>query len=480
MVFRAGNPGGVQVSPRTMFAVLAGKAAGVATRSLGKGGGTSLPGLIATRIQPPLVKELAAQLEAGAIVVSGTNGKTTTSRMLASILTGAEFTVLRNASGSNLTRGVASALVARVNVWGTIRGDVPTLGLFEVDEAALPEVVEMVQPSKLLLNNLFRDQLDRYGEVATVARLWSSAISRLPPSAIVIANADDPLVAEVAAGSSGNPLYFGISSVPDKGAVGEHASDVKSCPRCGGPIAYSLVTLGHLGHYRCTYCEFARPEPVVCAENVRLRGIDGSDFTLCFGDETVSVRLPLPGLYNVYNALAAAAAASALGVDLSEVGVALGHVTAAFGRMERLDVDGHIVYLALAKNPAGFNEVMRTILQSSERANLLVLLNDNTADGHDVSWIWDADVEMLAGHVAQATFSGTRAPDMALRFKYAEVVDGRAGESHIESNTGAALARALAGLNTEDVLFVVPTYTAMLDVRGVLTRLGHVKPYWEE
>ncbi len=477
---RAGSARRVTVSPRTMLALFVGKLAAVMTRSLGKGGGTSLPGLLATRVQPHLVRELASQLQRGTIVVSGTNGKTTTSRMLASILTEAGVSVLRNASGSNLTRGVASALIARFDLWGTIRSEVSTFGLFEVDEAALPEVVELVQPSKLLLNNLFRDQLDRYGEVAMVARLWSKAIARLPAAAIVIANADDPLVAEVAVNNSECPLYFGISSVPDKGSTGEHASDVKTCPRCGGPIEYTLVTLGHLGHYRCSNCEFVRPEPVVCAENVRLRGIDGSDFTLAAGDVSASVHFPLPGLYNVYNALAAAAAATALGIDMSQIATALGNATAAFGRMERLEVDGHTVYLALAKNPAGLNEVMRTILQSSEKANLLMLLNDNTADGHDVSWIWDADVEMLAGHTGQVAFSGTRAPDMALRFKYAEVSDERGGKSRIELNTEAGLVHALAGLGAGEVLFVVPTYTAMLDVRGVLTRLGHVNPYWEE
>jgi lipid II isoglutaminyl synthase (glutamine-hydrolysing) len=477
---RAGNAGGRPVSPRTMLAVLAGKVTATTTRLLGKGGGSALPGLVALRVQPKLVQQLASQLAAGVTVVSGTNGKTTTSRLIASILTSAGLTVVRNATGSNLTRGVASALLARADPLGTLRGHGSSLGLFEVDEAALPEVVDMVQPSQLLLNNLFRDQLDRYGEVATVARLWSTAITRLPAGALVIANADDPLVAEVALGGRAKPLYFGLSSVPEKGAVNEHASDVKTCPRCGGPIVYSLITLGHLGHYACSRCDFTRPEPTVYAENVRLRGIDGADFTLCAGGIAAPVHLPLPGLYNVYNAVAAAAASSALGIDPTTIAGALGRVTAAFGRMERLMVDGRTVYLALAKNPAGLNEVMRTVLQASRQANLLMLLNDNTADGHDVSWIWDADVEMLSGHVRQVVFSGTRAPDMALRFKYAEVTASDTGVRTIEPDTETALVRALQGLDDGDVLFVIPTYTAMLDVRSVLTRLGHVKPYWEE
>lgn len=432
------------------------------------------------RVQPRLIEQLTAQLAAGATVVSGTNGKTTTSRMIATILTGAGLTVLRNSTGSNLTRGVASALLRRVNLWGTVRGGAANLGLFEVDEAALPEVVDLVQPTKLLLNNLFRDQLDRYGEVATVARLWRSAITRLPAGAIVIANADDPLVAEVAQGGPEIPLYFGIASVPDKGAVTEHAGDVKTCPRCGGPIEYTLITLGHLGHYACAHCDFIRPVPTVFAANVRLRGMAGSEFELHADDRSEVVNLPLPGLYNVYNAVAAAAAATALGINSESIASALSRVSAAFGRMERLVVEGKTVYLALAKNPAGLNEVMRTVLQAGGSANVLMLLNDNTADGHDVSWIWDADVEMLAGHIRQAVFSGTRAPDMALRFKYAEVTSGAAAVSTIESNAESALVRSLAPLQDGDVLFVIPTYTAMLDVRSVLTRLGHARPYWEE
>lgn len=469
-----------RVSPRTLVAVLAGKMVATTTRSLGRGGGTALPGLIATRVQPRLVEQLASQLAGGTTVVSGTNGKTTTSRMLATILAGSGFTVLRNSTGSNLTRGVASALLGRVDLRGKVRGQAVSMGLFEVDEAALPEVVGMVRPSQLLLNNLFRDQLDRYGEVATVARLWSKAITHLPDAALVIANADDPLVTEVAVDSRRQPMYFGLESVPDKGAVGEHASDVKTCPRCGGPIVYSLVTLGHLGHYACSQCSFARPEPAVSAADVQLRGINGASFTLRASGSIAPVDLPLPGLYNVYNAVAAAAAAAALGIDTASIALALERVTAAFGRMERLEVDGRLVYLALAKNPAGLNEVMRTVLQSESRANLLVLLNDNTADGHDVSWIWDADVEMLADRVDQMVFSGTRAPDMALRFKYAGVTAGDLGAHAIETNTEAALLRSLQRLKSGDVLFVIPTYTAMLDVRSVLTRLGHVKPYWEE
>lgn len=476
----ADNNRGAWASPRTLLAVLAGKVIASTTRSLGKGGGAALPGLVALRVQPRLVQQLASQLAAGTTVISGTNGKTTTSRMLASILTNSGFSVLRNSTGSNLTRGIASALLGRVDLLGKVGGYAPSIGLFEVDEAALPEVVEMVQPSRLLLNNLFRDQLDRYGEVATVARLWSKAIARLPETAVVIANADDPLVAEVALGSRAQPLYFGMASMPEKGAVGEHASDVKTCPRCGGPIIYSLVTLGHLGHYACSSCDFRRPEPTIWAENVRLGGFEGADFLLAAGDSVATVHLPLPGLYNVYNAVAAAAAASALGIGTETIAAALGTVTAAFGRMERLLVDGRIVYLALAKNPTGLNEVMRTVLQSGEQANLLMLLNDNTADGHDVSWIWDADVEMLANHIRQVSFSGTRAPDMALRFKYAEVTSGNAGVCTIESNTEAALVRSLGNLSEGDVLFIIPTYTAMLDVRSVLARLGHAKPYWEE
>jgi UDP-N-acetylmuramyl tripeptide synthase len=435
--------------------------------------------LVAERIQPDVVRILASRIDAGTVVVSGTNGKTTTSKMLAAIFHAAGLGMVRNASGSNLTRGVATALVEAYSNVQRQNAAERVCGLFEVDEAALPEVASLVRPSRLLLNNLFRDQLDRYGEVATVARVWARALTSLPPSSVVVANADDPLVSDVASASGVHALYFGLESIDVHTAEVEHSSDVKSCPRCGGVIAYSLHTLGHLGHYRCTACDFMRPEATVWADGVDLLGIDGSRFTLHRGTESISVQLPLPGLYNVYNAVAAAATALSLDLPLEVIADSLRSVTPAFGRMERVAVGNRTVYLALAKNPAGLNEVLRTVLQTDGPAHLLMGLNDNTADGHDVSWIWDADVEMLAGNVRYVGFSGTRGADMALRFKYAEVQGTLQGSGFVEAKLAVALQNALDGAPGDGVLFIIPTYTAMLEVRAALVDLGYLQPYWE-
>lgn len=460
-------------------AVTAGRASGLASRLLGRGGGTTLPGLVATVLDRHIVAELARDLPCGAIAVSGTNGKTTTCRVLASILRASGYRPVRNDSGSNLERGLASALVRDADLLGRLRTNNKSVGLFEVDEAALPQVLPAVLPRTVVLLDLFRDQLDRYGEVATVANAWSRAVAALPPTTTLAVNADDPLVTSVAGEFAAIPRYFGIETA-ERTAELEHAGDVKACPRCGGPIEYERSFLGHLGHYRCPSCGFHRPAPDLFARNVKLDGMHGSTFELHSGGESISISYPLPGMYNVYNALGAAAAARAVDIPLASIGAALQSVTAAFGRMEQIEIEGRTVYLALAKNPAGLNEVLRTLADSGAAAHLLVLLNDNIADGRDVSWIWDADVEMLAGSVSSVIFSGQRAEDMALRFKYAGVIDMPEGpEWSVTHDARGALDQALALTPPGDTLCIVPTYTAMLEIRQVLTGRGYVRAYWE-
>jgi UDP-N-acetylmuramyl tripeptide synthase len=361
------------------------------------------------------------------------------------------------------------------------------VGLFEVDEAAVPDVLSTLNPMAVLLLDLFRDQLDRYGEVAIVAALWTAAIARVPGTAQVIANADDPLVAEVARAALGPAVLFGIQESDRRGDTQsakrspDHARDVKACPRCGGHIEYRRTFMGHLGHYACSQCSFARPAPSIWAEMVCLHGVSGSDFRLVAPMGSVDVSLPLPGLYNVYNALGAAAVAITLGIELGRIASSLAAVTPAFGRMERFEAGGRDVFLALAKNPAGLNEVLRTILATEKPLHLMVMLNDNIADGRDVSWIWDADVELACNRVATIVFAGVRAEDMALRFKYAGIITPEGGPDWvITHNTADGFDRALAMTPKGGDLFVVPTYTALLDIYGVLARRGLVRPFWEE
>jgi UDP-N-acetylmuramyl tripeptide synthase len=475
-----GSDGQLRVQVRRAAAVIAGKSAGAVVRRAGRGGGTALPGLVATRIDPRLVSALAAQLTDGSMVVTGTNGKTTTSQMVAAIMTDAGQMPLRNRSGSNLMRGIASTLINRAGLDGNLPRHT-TRGLFEVDEAAMPQVVATLLPQTLVLLNLFRDQLDRYGEVATVARIWKQAVARLPANACIVANADDPLIVDIAGAAPCGVSYFGIESTDGSRSTIEHASDVKSCPRCGGLMAFDVVFLGHQGHYHCTVCDLTRPAPNVTASDVRLLGLDGSTFALASRDGSSQVHVALPGLYNAYNALAASAAAQAAGLSLEACVRGLAVVRPAFGRMERLEVEGRTVQIALAKNPAGLNEVVRTVAATTEPLTLLVMLNDDTADGHDVSWIWDADVEPLEGRLSAVCFSGRRAADMALRFKYAGLLGGEtAPRWEVEFDTQAALRRSLDWTPAGGRLFIIPTYTAMLAVRDVLARLGHVKQYWED
>jgi UDP-N-acetylmuramyl tripeptide synthase len=465
---------------RRAVAVNAGKITRAASRALRRGGGTALPGVIAERVHPSIARDLSLQLACGSIAVSGTNGKTTTSRFLASILREAGFVPVRNQSGSNLMRGVATSLVERANFFGNLPAG-RTIGLFEVDEAALSRVVDTIAPSRLLLLDLFRDQLDRYGEVTTLARLWSGALARLPAHATVVANADDPLVALTVLESGRSAVFFGfdVSASPPRSL--EHAGDIKACPRCSGRIAYSAVSLGHLGEYQCSSCGLSRPTLSVQASNIRPESMSGSRFTVNAPDGSAEVALALPGLYNVYNALAAAALAWSLEIPVESSALALGRTSPAFGRMEQMAADGRTVVLALAKNPAGLNEIVRTILGETEPLHLLVMLNDNTADGHDVSWIWDADIEQLRGRVASVVFAGTRAGDIALRFKYGEVAaTSNSPTWHVIDDTASAFREALDLTPPGERLFIIPTYTALLDVRDLLTRLGYARPYWED
>ncbi len=463
-----------------ILAVGAAKATSVLTRTTGRGGGTALPGLVALHVDPHLVEKLAGQLAEGSVLITGTNGKTTTSQMLESILRSAGLAPLRNRSGSNLLRGIASSLAGEAGVLGKLSDEV-RLALFEVDEAAMPGILRAVKPRRALLLNLFRDQLDRYGEVATVARLWKDAVAALDPSAQVIANADDPLIVDAVSGSAAPVTFFGIESTAAPTSGMEHASDVKACPRCGGAMQFDVVFLGHQGHYSCSHCDLRRPTPEVSAREVVLDGLNGSKFVLRTATAETEISVPLPGLYNVYNALAASAGALSLGLSTERCSAGIRATRAAFGRMERLEVGGRTVQVALAKNPTGLNEIVRTVATSPEPLHLLVMLNDNTADGHDVSWIWDADIELLGGRLESVCFAGGRAADMALRFKYADLLDGKQPPKwSVIFDTESAFRQALAWTPAGARLFIIPTYTAMLDVRGLLTRAGHLRAYWEE
>jgi UDP-N-acetylmuramyl tripeptide synthase len=434
------------------------------SRRAGRSGGTTAPGRLLLRLSPRALTRMAGGLDEGAVLVSATNGKTTTSAMLAACLERAGRPVVHNRAGSNMAWGVATALLDA----GSGRGQ---LGLFEVDEAWLPAVADDVHPRLLLLSNLFRDQLDRYGELELLADRWAELVGR--SDARLVLNADDPLVADLGRGREG-VTYFGVEDDSQALPGMQHAADSKHCRNCGHAYVYEAVYLGHMGRYRCPNCGRERPAPQVAATRVELDGMTGSTIELRTPQGPLGVRLPLPGLYNVYNAVAAAATALELGVPLATVGEALEGFAGAFGRVETIPMDGHRVSILLVKNPAGANEVLRTLTLEDGRLDLWLALNDGIADGRDVSWIWDADFEVLAGRVRRATCSGTRAEEMALRLKYA----GVDAELAVEHDLGRSLDSAVEGAAGERV-YALPTYTALLELRDLLARRGLAKR-WSE
>jgi len=347
--------------------------------------------------------------------------------------------------------------------------------VFEVDEATLPEAAAALQPRAVVFTNLFRDQLDRYGEVEHVAALWRESVQVLPASATLVLNADDPSIASLAQTARGPVLFYGLEDTTWSVEALEHAADARWCSRCGSELSYAAVFYGHIGHWRCPDCGLTRP-PVEVACPRLTEEPQGLGLTIALPSGEVNGRLPLRGLYNAYNALAATTTAVALDLDGAAIEKGLASFTAAFGRQERLLVDGRHVQVILAKNPAGLNQVLRTITSDGSPKDLVLLLNDNIADGRDVSWIWDVDFELLAGQTRSLTVSGTRAWDMALRLKYARVDSFPA----VEPDAALALRRALRETPEGGALYVIPTYTAMLRVRELLARWSRAAAFWQE
>jgi UDP-N-acetylmuramyl tripeptide synthase len=418
------------------------------------------------KLDPGAVDRLAARLPLGSALVSATNGKTTTAAMAAQIL-GNGKRLAHNRSGANLVSGVASALLSARDA---------ELGLFEVDEAALPEVAARVRPRAMCLGNLFRDQLDRYGELEHVARRWRGAVRGLPPGASLVVNGDDPQVGDLASDHAG-AVAFGVDDPRRARPSLQHAADSKYCVRCGTPYVYAAAYVGHLGDYRCPACGHARPPLTVRATAIELNGLTSVSFRLETPEGTRGVNLRVPGLYNVYNALAAASLARALGTNLDDVVAGLERFDAAFGRFERITIGDRELLMLLVKNPAGANEAIRTIVDGGAPSLIVIALNDGIADGRDVSWIWDVDFEPLVPALRHLVASGDRAAELALRFKYGGL-DADAIE--VQPSLAAALDRGLDLTPTGGQLVVLPTYTAMLALRKIVADRGYVRPYWEQ
>jgi len=429
---------------RLGFAVSAAKSVTFGVRSLRLGAASVLPGSIARRIEPRLLQLLSQQVKNGVILIAGTNGKTTTSLLLKTILERKGYRIAHNSTGANLENGLMTALLENTNLVGSLDAD---YAILEVDENIVPKVLTPLQPRIILCLNLFRDQLDRYGEVDTISKRWTKVISTLPEETVVIPNADDPTLSHLGQQLPQKVLFFGLNEPEQYLESIQHAVDSIYCPSCGHSLDYKGVYLSHLGDFTCPSCGFSKSKPSL---------------------ESSKWGQILVGLYNKYNTLAAATAAIELGVDEASIRDTINNFQAAFGRAEDLVIDGKKVRILLSKNPVGTNETIRVVNQSTDKTTLMVL-NDRTPDGTDVSWIWDVDTEKLVERGGTIVVSGDRVYDMALRLRYSE----KSVESNlnliVEEDLRQAIATALEHTPDNETLHILPTYSAMLEVREVLT-----------
>ncbi len=454
---------------RFYLALLVGKLTALILKIKGSGA-TAAPGLLALKIDPDFVRKFSKKIKNGSIIVSGTNGKTTTSRLIFDILS-TKHKIIHNRQGSNLLRGIASTLVAAASLFGKIGQN---LGLWEVDEATLPEAIVSTNPKTIVLLNLFRDQLDRYGEVDTVRAKWQKTISQLDRLATLDLNSDDPGGSILAKDFKGKVIYFGVGDKKLNLPQITHVADIRHCLNCGSNLNYSALLSAHMGHYACPKCGFVRPSPQVTASNLKFNHDFSTEGKFTIHNSRFTVHYQLPGLYNVYNILAASSLADCLKIDHSKIKDKIEKFSAAFGRFQSFSIQGKSVLIFLIKNPAGANEVLR-ILSLKNNITVLALLNDKIADGRDVSWVWDTNWEILAGKIKNLAISGTRCWDLAIRFKYAGI---KLSKSNIHENINYSIKQSLNKLGSNDTLIILPTYTAMLEIQKSMQKLGGAK--WHE
>lgn len=444
------------------LAIVAGKLSAQAIRVARLGLGSNLPGKVARRLSPSVLGKLAAQSRLGIIAVSGTNGKSTTSGFLASILSKAGYKVVHNRQGANLVTGITATLIDEASWDGKLDTD---YCLFEIDEAALPLVAAEIKINNVIVTNLFRDQLDRFGELDTTARLINKGIA-INKSAAVL-NADDPNVASLAPDSK--HLLYGIESLTES-STGQASllAELSYCSNCGNEYTYDLIFYGQLGHYQCPSCNHKRPKPEVSAHNVNVRA-NGSSFRLNFEQVSTDISINLPGLFNVYNALAAAAIAFQMDIAAETIKEGLNKYSTLFGRSERLVIEGKSVLIQLIKNPAGASQAVSSVAADPD-AKILIAINDNLADGRDISWLWDTNFEQLCNVKETVTISGQRAEDMAVRMKYTGLpVD----QIEIVTPLEKALKNALQSTGPQQTLWILPTYTCLLELQKILKAMGY-------
>ncbi len=467
-------------SARRAFAVSVGKVVRDGSRRLGKGNGSAVPGAVALAIDPGMLAGLASEIPQGAVLVTGSNGKGTTCRLLAGAMRAAGLHPILNREGSNQLSGLATTLVASSGRSGHLPDDDRAIGLFEVDEGSFPGIVGQIgRPRALVFTNVFRDQLDRYLEPAYLTSMLERAMRELPADTTLVLNADDPRVAYLAPDLDNPRLYFGLQDMGLARDGTDPTSDFPRCPRCDSELVYRCVFYAHLGHWSCHHCGLARPQPQVRLTKVDLLGSASSRVQAVTPAAEMLLEIPLPGLYNAYNAAAALAAATACQLP-DRAFLAIERVTPSSLRMERIEVAGRDVYLTLAKNANGYTEVLRAVLGDGQPRRIMLGLNDCEGKQPDTSWIWDVDFESVCGLIPSPVVTGNRAYDLTVRLKYAGWLGGtKEATLTTEPDPVRAFQLALARTPAGEPLWLVSTSIVLQQVRRWLRQHGFVREVWQ-
>ena len=453
---------------RTFISVAACKMTRLLLRMLGKGG-TSAPGQVAMKIYPGVLGALAKDVTT--ILVTGTNGKTTTSRMIEKSLADSKVPYFANKSGANMLSGITAEFAMNSTLGGKNKYKV---ALIECDEGSMKTVSKYVNAKCIVVTNVFRDQLDRYGDVTGTVDLIVAGIKN-SPEAVVCLNADDSLSVSMSERIDNEVIFYGVESEIYKNRV-EEVSDAPFCIHCKTQYEYDYITYGHLGGFRCPNCGYHRPETPVAVEKVLESTADASTVQLRINGDSFKTTINLPGGYNIYNAAATAAAGAALKLDSETVVHSLGTFECGFGRMEKFHIEGTDMRMILVKNPAGCNQVLNFLSNTTEPSLFVVALTDAPADGTDISWIWDVDFEKLVDMedlLVQVWVTGNRAEDMAVRFKYAGLPTDRIRIIKDYGHLVDQMAQQSAPV------YIMPSYSGMMGIREQISKKFGVKDFWE-
>ncbi len=437
-------------------------------RLLGRGG-TNLPGTIALKLCPSIIGKLSHGVTV--VLVTGTNGKTTITRMIEQCLIESGKDYFTNKSGANMDTGIAAEFIYNSTIFGRCKHP---YALIECDELAFKNVSRYADIGYVVVSNVFRDQLDRYGEIThTVTGIYEGL--KNIPNATVCLNADCSLSTSLKNRIPNKIVFYGLNCPIYKDRVKE-VSDAPYCINCGTEYKYDYITYGHLGNYSCSACGYSRPSPSVFIESITDSDVDSTTVQLNVNGTLDSVKINLPGGYNIYNAAACAAVSSEMGMDFATIKSALQNFQCGFGRMEKFNINGTDIRMILVKNPAGANQVLNFVYNVKEPSVFVVGLNDRYADGTDISWIWDADFEKfstMGDRLKSVIVTGIRADEMSMRFKYAGVPTEKI---IVEQNYEAMLNDIVS---QPSPAFIMPTYTAMLEIHGLLSKKYSVKEFWK-